>query len=195
MTRTLIIPGLDGALGPHWQHWWAAHDPKAVLVGQDDWSRPTPEAWEAEVAGAVIQHPDAILVAHSLGCLVVARLLAKWPQLRIAGALMVAPADPARSKRLSAFRVVPRQPLGVPVTVVASRNDPWMSFAQARDLAQAWGGEVVDLGFAGHINVDSGYGPWKGGLALRDNIVRRKADPASFLRPVSTRIPANWRVR
>jgi predicted alpha/beta hydrolase family esterase len=173
MPRTLLVPGLDGSPAPHWQHWWASFDPSALIVHQDDWAAPTPEAWEAEVAGAVLQHPGAILVAHSLGCLVVARLLAHWPQLQIGGALMVAPADPSRHVRLSRFHDVPRDDLGVPATVVASRNDPWMAFDDARTLAADWNARFINYGEAGHINTAAGFGPWPYGLALRDAIVAR----------------------
>lgn len=186
MTRTLLIPGLDGSPAPHWQAWWQANDLSAITVHQDDWANPTPEAWEAEVAGAVLHHPGAILVAHSLGCLIVARLLAHWPQLNIAGALMVAPADPRKSQRLRRFADFPREDLPVPVTVVASRNDPWMSFADAFDLADDWGAAITDLGAAGHINVASGFGPWAEGMTLRDSIARRsqrRVRPASHRKP------------
>lgn len=145
---------------------------------------PIPEAWEAEVAGAVLQHPGAILVAHSLGCLVVARLLRHWPQLDFAGALMVAPADPRTSARLSRFAEIPREELPVPVTVVASRNDPWMSFADAFDLADDWGAALIDLGYAGHINTASGFGPWVYGLELRDKLQHRAK---AYVRPVRGR--------
>lgn len=173
MPRTLIIPGIDGSPEPHWQHWWASRDPSALIVHQDDWTNPTPEAWEAEVAGAVLQHPGAILVAHSLGCLVVARLLASWPQLRISGALLVAPADPRRSRRLARFADTPRPAFPVPATVAASRNDPWMAFEDARTLARDWGARFVDMGNAGHVNLAAGFGPWPEGIRLRDEIAER----------------------
>jgi uncharacterized protein len=173
MARTLLIPGIDGSPEPHWQHWWATVDPTALVVHQDDWSNPAPEAWETEVAGAVLQHPGAILVAHSLGCLVVARLLANWPQLRIGGALMVAPADPRLSPRLVRFADFPRDELPVPTAVVASQNDPWMAFEDAAALADDWGSRVIDAGLAGHINADAGFGPWPGAIALRDALVTR----------------------
>ncbi|MBE0412148.1 alpha/beta hydrolase [Yoonia sp.] len=172
MTRTLLIPGIDGSPDPHWQAWWQKNDPMALTVDQDDWSNPSPEAWEAEVAGAVLQHPGAILVAHSLGCLVVARLLAIWPHLNIAGALLVAPVDPARCDRLRRFMHTPRTELPVPVTVVASRNDPLLPFEDACDLAHDWGAALVDMGRAGHINIASGFGPWSQGLELRDALAR-----------------------
>lgn len=179
MPRTLLIPGLDGSPEPHWQHWWAARDPSALLVHQDDWSNPSPEAWEAEVAGAVLQHPGAILVAHSLGCLVVARLLAQWPQLRIGAALMVAPADTSRSHRLARFADTPRAALPVPVALVASRNDPWMSFEGAAALAAHWNAELIDLGLSGHVNPAAGFGPWPEGLGLRDRLAARVQAPAA----------------
>lgn len=170
MVKTLIIPGLDGSPAPHWQAWWAARDPSALLVEQDDWARPTPEAWETEVAGAVLAHPGAILVGHSLGAIVVARILARWPQLRVRAAVLVAPAEPSRSTRLRDFGQVPAVPFGVPAIVAASRNDPWMNFSQAEALAARWGAELCDLGHVGHVNVDSGFGPWPEGIALRDKL-------------------------
>ena len=186
MTRTLLIPGIDGSPDPHWQAWWQATDPTAVTVHQDDWANPAPEAWEAEVAGAILQHPGSILVAHSLGCLVVARLLANWPQLEVAGALLVAPANPHRSSRLKGFADLPRREFVVPTTVVASRNDAWMPFSMAFDLADDWGAAFVDLGNAGHINVASGFGPWSAGLELRDALRRRAA---ACVRPAQRRSP------
>lgn len=175
MTHTLLIPGLDGSPDPHWQAWWQATDPTAVTVHQDDWETPDPEAWEARITEAVLAHPSAVLVAHSLGCLAVARLLTKRPRLGVAGALLVTPPDPRRSFRLRRFGSIPRRELSVPVTVAVSRNDPWMGFADAFDLADDWGAALVDLGDAGHVNADSGFGPWPEGKALRDRLeVRAK---------------------
>lgn len=175
MTKTLILPGLDGSPDPHWQHWWAATDPTALTVEQHDWANPTHEAWEAELAGAILQHPNCILVGHSLGAILAARVLTRWPQLKVSAALLVAPANPDRSRRLASFAGIPNGPLGVPATLVASRNDPWMSFAQSSALARTWGAELVDLGFAGHVNVASGFGPWPIGFTLRDNLIDRAA--------------------
>ncbi len=184
MIKTLILPGLDGSPAPHWQHWWAARDPAALMVEQADWSFPTPEAWEAEAARAILSHPGAVLVGHSLGAVLIARLLTRWPQLKVSAALLVAPADPGTSRRLERFGPLPRQSLGVPATVVASRNDPWMPFSQAEALASQWQADVVDLGFAGHVNVASGFGPWPGALSLRDALLARAGygdDPQSRL--------------
>lgn len=173
--RTLILPGLDGSPDPHWQHWWAAGDPSALIVEQFDWSNPRPEHWETELAGALLHHPGAFLVGHSLGAVLIARVLSRWPQVRAAGALLVAPAEPATSARIASFGPIPERPLGIPTTVAASRNDPWMGFARAGALASAWGANLVDMGLAGHVNVASGYGPWPQGKALRAEILARPA--------------------
>jgi predicted alpha/beta hydrolase family esterase len=180
MIRTLLIPGLDGSPAPHWQHWWATHDPTAKIVEQDSWCDPTPEAWLTEIAAATLIHPGAVLVGHSLGAIGIIRLLASWPQIRIAGALLVAPAEPQRSKRTAAFGPVPEVDLGVPALVAASRNDPWMDQDRARDLSVAWGADFIDMGEAGHITAASGHGPWPEGRALRD-----------LLWPLGGRVPAH----
>ncbi|AJE45846.1 RBBP9/YdeN family alpha/beta hydrolase [Celeribacter indicus] len=168
MIRTLLIPGLDGSPAPHWQHWWAATDPSAKIVEQHSWSEPSPEAWLTEIAAATLVHPDSVLVGHSLGAIAIVRLLASWPQVRIAGALLVAPAEPERSDRTAPFGRIPQRPLGTKTIVAASRNDPWMEQERARGLARNWEADFIDMGNAGHINVESGHGPWPEGKALRD---------------------------
>ncbi len=175
MTRTLLVPGINGSPEPHWQHWWAATDPTALTIEQREWADPAPEAWEAEIAGAILTHPDSILVAHSIGAVAAARVLSRWPQLRVRAALLVAPAEPRLSERLKRFAPLPDRPLGLPVIVAASRNDPWMSYTRSAALARAWGADLVDLGFAGHVNPASGFGPWPQGRELRDRLTRRGA--------------------
>jgi predicted alpha/beta hydrolase family esterase len=63
--------------------------------------------------------------------------------------------------------------LSVPTTVVASRSDPWIDLEQAKSLASDWGAQFVDLGDAGHIDEASGFGPWPGGIGLRDDLIVR----------------------
>ena len=172
MTKTLIVPGLNGSEAPHWQHWWAASDPHALMVELSDPARPVPSVWEIELAGMILRHPDSILVGHSLGAILIIRLLAKWPHLRIRGALLVAPAETAGNDRIGQFGPIPELDLDIPTLVVASRNDPWMSFERATNLAAIWGSELIDLGYAGHINVASGFGPWPQGKSLRESLTQ-----------------------
>lgn len=183
MSKTLIVPGLDGSPAPHWQDWWALSDPAALTVDFADPHRPHPALWESELAGMILQHPGAVLVGHSLGSVLIARVLTKWPQLRVRAALLVAPAETRGSERIGAFGPLPEQPLPVASTVVGSRNDPWMSFERAAGLSRAWGAELIDLGQAGHVNVSAGYGPWAGGKQLRDRLLHRTAGPGPQIAP------------
>lgn len=175
MVKTLLVPGLDGSPAPHWQDWWAATDPDALMVDLSDPARPDPARWESELAGSILRHPGAVLVGHSLGAVLIARVLTAWPQLNARAALLVAPAEPAGQPRIQSFAPIRETPLHFPATVVVSRNDPWMRFHRARHLATAWCADLVDLGFAGHINVASGFGPWPLGKTLRDDLLLQSA--------------------
>jgi len=60
--------------------------------------------------------------------------------------------------------------LNFPSLVVASDNDPWVKSEAARYWAAQWGSDYLNIGAAGHINVDSGHGPWPHGLKLFENL-------------------------
>jgi predicted alpha/beta hydrolase family esterase len=185
MAKTLIIPGLGGSGPGHWQDWWLRNDPNAVLVEQSNWRRPCLEAWTERLIDAVKAHPYAWLVAHSLGVPLVTRVAADRLDLRIAGALLVAPADvEAMADRVAPIRgfgPMSQAPLPFPATVVASRNDSCMQFRRARSLAVAWGAELVDYGWSGHINIAAGFGPWPDGPRLLAEIQRRRHGPAPII--------------
>jgi hypothetical protein len=55
------------------------------------------------------------------------------------------------------------QPLPFRSIVVASEDDPYVTLHRAQDFATAWGSEFINIGRAGHINTDSGHGPWPEG--------------------------------
>lgn len=187
MTKTLIVPGLDGSPAPHWQNWWARTDVNATMIDMPAPHRPVRAAWEAALAVAIIKNPGSILVGHSLGAVVIAQMLASWSGLPIRAAMLVAPASPQGSVRLKDFGALPRQSFDVPSIVVASHNDPWMSFAEASDLAECWGSDLIDLGNAGHINIDAGFGPWPGGKLMRDSLIEQTDTPNAT--KVSARTP------
>lgn len=177
LPKTLIVHGLDGSPAPHWQHWWAATEAGALAVDLPAPACPDPLAWETELIGMILRHPDSILVGHSLGAVLIAQLLGSVPDLRVRAALLVAPAEVSLSGRISAFAPLPERRLPVPTVLVASRNDPWMRFGRARDLAKSWGSRFVDQGIAGHINAAAGYGPWPRGKELRDALAAETLAP------------------
>jgi predicted alpha/beta hydrolase family esterase len=65
-----------------------------------------------------------------------------------------------------AFGAPPPARLRFDAVLASSSNDPYCALAQSRVLAKAWGARFVDLGNAGHVNTDSGHGPWPDGERL-----------------------------
>jgi predicted alpha/beta hydrolase family esterase len=176
--RALVIPGLHGSGPDHWQTWLQARLPHAQRVEQDDWAVPQLDAWSRRIDEVVARHPDVawVAVAHSFGCLALAHHLGRRAAsgqrdagVGVAGALFVAPADPRR------FRLedsLPQRPLGVPSTLMSSETDPWMAAANAARWAARWGAALVNLGDAGHINVDAGFGPFPRALRITRALIR-----------------------
>ena len=84
----------------------------------------------------------------------------------VRGAFLVAP--PADSVLIEAagpgFTPLPREPLPFPSVLVASRNDPFAPYEESEEISYAWGSRLLDAGEAGHLNIDSGHGPWPEGL-------------------------------
>lgn len=165
----LIIPGLGGSGPDHWQSRWQAKLPNAVRVEQADWDRPVAAEWEARIAEAVARcERPVVAVAHSLGVIAFVRALKRTGGERIAGAFLVAPPGEAalaeRPEVDPAFRPYPTDPLTCRSLLVASHDDPYAGIEEAATLSAAWGSAFVDAGNAGHINVESGHGPWPEGL-------------------------------
>lgn len=173
MQRILIVPGLYDSGPDHWQTWLEKVLPSSERVQQRDWATPDLTDWANSVRRAVESQRGGVwIVAHSFGCLAVVRAAAEIGGL-ISGALLVAPAEPARAGTVG---VVPEARLPFPSFLIASRNDPWMTFNSARQWSWRWGSRLVDAGAAGHINAEAGYGPWPGGLHFFRRLQRDAED-------------------
>lgn len=163
----LMVPGYTNSGPEHWQTRWESKLSTARRVEQAEWSKPVREDWVDEVVKAVnAAERPVVLVAHSLGVATAIHAIPQFTQ-RVAGGFFVAPPDVAnveiRPKHLMTFGPYPRDPLPFPSITVASRNDPFCAIDVAEDLAAAWGSLFIDAGEAGHINGESGYGPWPEG--------------------------------
>lgn len=169
--RYLILPGWQGSPDNHWQSHWQQNLPNARRVEQADWFNPDPHQWVAELERAVsADSTPVILIAHSLGCITVARWAAQAPLAslrKVRGALLVAPADverPGCPEALRGFAPIARELLPFPSQLVGSDNDPAASAARAMELARSWGSQAAILAGAGHINVKSGHQRWEQGF-------------------------------
>jgi len=124
---------------------------------------------------AVLTHDRSVLVAHSLGCVLVAAWAAHSTHThRVKAALLVAPADVERAEMqhmLHSWSPIVRERLPFPSVMAASRNDPYCSLMRASALAQAWGSRLVDCGMSGHINAEAKLGDWPEGFALLQEFI------------------------
>lgn len=164
----LVIPGYRGSQPEHWQSRWESRLSTARRVHQREWTKPVRDDWVQAVADAVnASTRPVVLIAHSLGVAAAVQAVPLFEK-RVAGGFFVAPPDVGnpgiRPKHLMTFGPYPRDPLPFPSVVVATRNDPFTTFDSAEDAAGAWGSLFVDAGEAGHLNHESGHGPWPEGL-------------------------------
>jgi predicted alpha/beta hydrolase family esterase len=175
----LVLPGWRGSGPDHWQSRWEAGHSRIRRVEQEDWEQPEREAWVARLREEIeAERRPVVLVAHSLGCLAAVHLAARGAPEGIRGALLAAPPDVERADmpgEVRSFAPVPAVPLPFPAIVLASRNDPWCSFERATAFGEAWGAQVRDMGEAGHINPEAGFGPWPEGLYLLAQLMKGRS--------------------
>jgi uncharacterized protein len=164
----LIVPGLGGSGPEHWQSRWQAKLSTARRIEQEDSERPRLEEWRrCIIADVEAARKPVVLVAHSLGVIAVAHAAAEL-EGKVRGAFLVAPPSSraiAEDDAIDAdFGAVPLLPLPFPAVLVASRDDSYAQYHEVEELARAWHAKLLDAGAAGHINAESGYGPWPEGL-------------------------------
>jgi predicted alpha/beta hydrolase family esterase len=168
--RVLIVPGFHGSGAVHWQTWLENNLPEAHRVEGIDWESPVLPEWSAAIHRNLDRFDGRVwIVAHSFGCLA-SSVVASERSEKVAGVIFVAPADPERfspegvrdqTVDSAVSDLLPASLIeAVPSIVVASENDPWLDFNKARLWAKRWGSQLVNIGKAGHINTESGFGPW-----------------------------------
>jgi len=166
-----LLPGWQNSDADHWQSRWEQRHGYRRLE-QNDWDRPLRGDWSARLQETVLDAPrPVVLVAHSLGCILVAWWAAHSPlaALKVRGALLVAPGDteqPQLREQLPGWSPVMMQRLPFASIVVGSDNDIYCSAQRVQAMADAWGARFVDAGPSGHLNTASGLGDWDSGHAL-----------------------------
>lgn len=166
-TTTLILPGIGNSDPSHWQSLWQLSHKNFKRVQQRDWDHPDCTEWVDVLNNSVAKiDGDIILVAHSLGCLLVSHWAAQTER-QVKGALLVAPPDPIGAvfpKEAIGFSPFPMKLFDFPSIVVASSNDIYGDLDFTKSCAAAWGSHVVNIGEVGHINTRSGLGAWSEGF-------------------------------
>lgn len=165
----VIVPGINGSDGDHWQSVWQAEwGSAASRIAPGSWDEPDVDDWCKALDQAVADARSArvVLVAHSLGCIAATEWAART-RPGVSGVFLVAPPDtagPGFPAEASGFAALTATPLDVPGLLVTSEDDPYCAADAAGRLAKGWRVDRVSAGRAGHISSDSGR--WEFGRAL-----------------------------
>jgi len=174
----VIVPGRGDSGPEHWQSRWERAYARTRRVMQRDWDNPVRAEWVAALdatLSAVIG--PVILVGHSAGSMTIVQ----WAAGRakpVVGALLVTPPDfegdiPGLAPQVLAaagWTPIPRGPLPFAAVLVASMNDPYATLPRSAEMARWWGARLVNVGEAGHLNSESGFGPWPEGERLLEEL-------------------------
>ena len=168
--RVLLLPGWLDSDAQHWQSRWERL-PGYRRVEQNDWLWPRRGDWMARLDEVLLESDaSAVLVAHSLGCQLVAAWAAHSQHVaRAHAALLVAPPDTERADmppNLFTWNPIQRRRLPFSAHMVASDDDPFCTVDRACSMAADWGCALTFIGQRGHINAESGLGDWPDGHAL-----------------------------
>ena len=181
--RILLLPGWQDAGPGHWlTRWQALHGFERVV--QDDWWWPRRGDWMVRLEDTLLaDERPAVLVAHGLGCHLVAAWAAHSQQRhRVTAALLVAPPDLQRTDappQWQAWARLAPQALPFASSAVLSADDPASSASHSLRTAAAWGSEIHRQGAAGGLDGHSGLGDWPEGLALLQALLLRAGLAAS----------------
>ncbi len=166
----VLVPGFKNSPAEHWQTLWEQKTPLFSRISMSRWDVRDIHYWiDAINRQLSVCEKPVILIGHSLGALAAACVLAETPP-EVAGAMFVAPAEPMR---FEAEDIIPHHRLDRPTVLVASHDDQLISLGRTKQLAATWGSAWVDLGNAGHINAESGFGRWPYGLTILADLVER----------------------
>jgi predicted alpha/beta hydrolase family esterase len=175
-SNVLLLPGWQDSGPQHWQSLWQQRH-GYVRVEQHDWIGPLRGDWVARLEEMVLTCDEpAVLVAHSLGCILIAAWAAHSKNThRVKAALLVAPGDPERAdirEMLPGWSPIELRALPFPSVLLASRDDPFCEFERARLFGYAWGSQFMDYGPCGHLNADSGLASWPEGHVLLQDLMK-----------------------
>ncbi|MFD9501490.1 RBBP9/YdeN family alpha/beta hydrolase [Streptomyces sp. NPDC060035] len=166
----VFIAGISNSGPAHWQSVWRSRMANSVWVEHSSWDTPVRDVWVKELDDALraIEGPK-VLIAHSLGCTLVAEWASAHQDETVAGAFLVAMPDVSGAAFPTAavgFDSSRHGRLPFPAVVVASENDPYGSLEHAAAGAEQLGARLVNVGRKGHLNVESGVGDWPEGWSV-----------------------------
>jgi predicted alpha/beta hydrolase family esterase len=173
--RFLILHGLTGSGGGHWQVWLDQRlRERGAWISFPELAEPdapAPQVWEAQLAAELEDLArgagERVVLAHSLGSIL---WLRHTTSIRPAHrpdrvALVAPPCGPSGIEEIAPFFPLELEPARVRAAagatlLVCSDNDPYCPDGANVVYGATLGiaSEVIPGG--GHLNSDAGYGPW-----------------------------------
>jgi predicted alpha/beta hydrolase family esterase len=173
-SRFLLLHGLTGSGPEHWQPWLAfrlrkaGHEVRFPELPEPD--RPQPTAWDEALRAeleALRPGPGSTVIGHSLGAVLWLRhAVAARGEDPVERVLLVAPpCEGVGLPEVERFLPVPTDAAAVAAAagstrLVCSDDDPACPTGAAIVYGEPLGVPVDLLPSRGHINAESGLGPW-----------------------------------
>lgn len=179
----LIIPGLGNSGPDHWQSRWIAKMANARRVEQQDWDTPDRKAWVLQLYNDILMATrPVVLVGHSLGVHTIVHTAPMLVDTKVRGAFLVSAPDLDTATRsypeIASFAPASSDPLPFPSFLIGSANDALCDLSRAEAFALDWGSQFHNAGEAGHINAESGHGPWPEGMLMFARFLQRLSPAA-----------------
>jgi serine hydrolase len=166
----VLLHGLDGSGPDHWQRWLAQ---RLTADGADvrfpdlpDAADPQPDVWERVVRDELVAAgPDCIVLCHSLSCLTWLRIASAGERELAKRVALVAPPHTTKVPAVMRFTLARLTPKAVhraagETRIVFAPDDEFCPGGAAKSFGAPLriSGDRIDHG--GHLNAESGYGPW-----------------------------------
>ncbi len=165
--KVLILHGWGGSDYPHWQSWLAGEIAKnygkVSFLKFSNIDFPDKDKWKDELIKELDEFKPDIVICHSVANILWFHICNDVKISTIERLyLVVPPSLECDIPELSSFYPcnIPTDLLAKEVLLITSTNDPYMTQIEAEQLQKSLDVKMKVLKDAGHINADSGFGPW-----------------------------------
>jgi predicted alpha/beta hydrolase family esterase len=167
----LMLHGLGGSGPEHWQRWLgerlrgAGHGVQVPDLPEPD--APDPSAWERAVTAALaeLEGDERVVICHSLSCLTWLAVCGRLERPVDRVALVAPPSAAAGVPEILSFFPITATAADVAraageTRLVCSDNDRYCPEGAAELYGEPLALQIDLHPGGGHLNVDSGFGPW-----------------------------------
>ena len=173
----LILHGLMASGPGHWQTWLAARlradGERVAYPDLPDPDLPSLSAWREALDGELAALPagETVVICHSLSCLLWLHHVAEGGPQADRALLVAPPSESAGLPEIAEFFPVPLPRLAGGARLVSSDNDPYCPEGAETLYGEPLGIPVDVLPGAGHLNPETGFGPWPVGRRLLARLI------------------------